>query len=71
MEHESEILSDNTKIGYCRQCRDCVFWDGGDLYSNQYDKASCKMYPFPDHKPMDVMHNRADCPYRIEEGGEK
>lgn len=66
MRHDNEVLTDNTKIDFCRQCKHCAFWDGGTLYSNAYDKSSCAMYPYPDKKPSDVIMNRGECVYRME-----
>ena len=66
--HYNEQLTDNTQISYCQQCRQCAFWgmDGKDPYSNAYDKASCAMYPHPDHKPSGVLNNTEPCPFRVE-----
>lgn len=64
--HEDEILTDNTKIEYCRQCLACVFWGGNDPFSNQYNKACCRMYPYPDNKPAGVINNTERCEYRTE-----
>ena len=62
--HDNEVLTDNTKINYCKQCKDCAYWGNGqDPFSNAYDKCSCDFYPFPSMKPSDVIHNRAKCEY--------
>ena len=64
--HENEILTDNTKIRYCEQCKDCTLWGiGGDPFSNAYDKSNCAMFPNPDHKPDYVITNRGVCPFRV------
>ena len=65
MRHDDEILTDNTKIHYCKQCKDCVFRDDGTPYSSEYTKSSCQMFPYPDHKPMDVINNRGKCEYHL------
>ena len=67
--HYREVLTDNTKISYCEQCKDCILWGiGDDPFSNQYDKANCAMFPNPDHKPGYVINNQGRCPYRTEKG---
>ena len=64
-----EILSDNTHADYCRQCKDCAMWGiGDDPFSNRYDKGNCSMFPNPDHKPVYVINNQGQCPFRVEKG---
>lgn len=63
MKHDNEVLTDNTKIKYCEQCKDCAFWGNGDAFSNKYDKSSCDMFKYPQSKPGYVINNEADCPY--------
>lgn len=64
--HENEILTDNTKIRYCVQCKECTLWGiGGDPFSNAYDKSNCAMFPNPDHKPAYVINNEGQCPFRV------
>ena len=64
--HLNEILTDNTKISYCEQCKDCTLWGlGDDPFSNEYTKANCAMFPNPDHKPGYVINNQGLCPYRV------
>ena len=64
--YQDEILTDNTKISYCEQCKDCTLWGiGDDPYQNQYDKANCAMFPNPDHKPGYVINNQGVCPCRV------
>ena len=64
--HEGEILSDNTHVKNCEQCRDCTLWgiDENDYFSNRHDKGNCAMFPHPDHKPIYVIDNQAPCPYK-------
>ena len=65
--YEKEILTDNTKINYCEQCKDCILWGfHGDPYQNAYDKTNCMMYPYPDHKPGYVINNQGPCSFRVE-----
>ena len=59
-----DILTDNTKIEKCKQCKDCMLWRKSEVFENEYDKSSCKAYPYPDHKPLDVITNHGICPYR-------
>lgn len=61
--HDKEILTDNTKTHYCKQCKDCCFWGNGDAFSNAYDKTSCDIYPYPNMKPIEIINNTGDCPY--------
>ena len=64
--YEDDILSDNTHADYCRQCKECTLWGlvKDDPMTNRYDKASCAMFPYPDHKPGYVINNQGVCPYR-------
>jgi len=57
-----EILTDNTVLEKCTQCKDCLFWNDGTEYSN-YRKSSCAIYTYPDMKPLEVMENRERCEY--------
>lgn len=59
--HKDEVLSDNTKIKYCKQCKDCSFWGNSDAFSNAYDKSSCDQYPYPMSKPSFVINNSGKC----------
>ena len=61
--HDDEILTDNTKIEKCRQCKDCFNWGHSGNFGNAPDKACCDMYRYPDHKPIDVIENELTCPY--------
>lgn len=63
-----ERLSDNTQVDYCEQCRGCAFW-GSDVWSNKYDKACCDMYPYPDHKPSQVINNTGKCEFFVKRVG--
>ena len=66
---KDEIMSDNTHADYCRQCQDCAMWGiGDDLYSNQYDKGNCAMYPNPGHKPGYVINNQGPCMFKVKKG---
>ena len=63
--HADEILSDNTRMQKCRQCEDCKKWGGKDLFQNKFDKTSCDAYPYPAHKPIDVINNRTLCEFKV------
>lgn len=63
--HADEILTDNTKIHYCKQCKQCVFWGNGDAFSNKYDKSSCDQYPYPAIKPTYVINNTGKCAFLL------
>lgn len=61
--HSDEILSDNTGMNYCAQCYDCVYNNGGDNFSNSYNKSCCAKFPYPDCKPITVINNQERCEY--------
>jgi len=68
--HDDEILTDNTKINYCAQCKDCAFWgNNNDPFSNQYRKTNCDMFPYPGIKPMYVLDSTGDCQYHMAREG--
>lgn len=61
-DHSKEILTDNTKIHYCKQCKNCANWgNDGNPFSNQFDKSSCEVYQYPAMKPMGVINNYDKC----------
>jgi hypothetical protein len=60
---DEEVLSDNTQIENCKQCKSCEYQDGGTPFSNHYTKSSCQMYAYPKMKPIEVIDNEGDCPY--------
>jgi len=60
---DDEILTDNTKLNKCEQCKTCAYRDNGDVWSNDYRKACCQVYEYPDHKPSYVFDNTEDCEY--------
>lgn len=63
--YKDDILSDNTGIKRCDQCKDCRFWgNGDDAFSNQYDKTSCDKYPYPAYKPAFVRDNEGECVFK-------
>lgn len=67
MNPETEKLTDNTKIHYCKQCEDCINWNpDGSPFSNKYDKAYCEIFQYPNAKPPWIINNEDDCEYRIE-----
>jgi|LSQX01.3.fsa_nt_gb hypothetical protein len=59
--HEGEKFTDNTVIDNCKQCKTCLFRDGGTDYSNEYRKSSCAIYVYPDMKPIEVIRNTGQC----------
>lgn len=59
----NDILSDNTQLPKCTQCKTCAFRDDGTVYSSDYRKASCKAYPHPQFKPIAVMNNTENCEF--------
>ena len=60
-----EILTDNSKVEICRQCKTCMFNDGGDYWSNKYDKSCCAVFMHPESKPIEVINN-GDCDFYTE-----
>lgn len=58
-----ETLSDNSKVEYCKQCKDCLFRSDGTVWSNHYTKASCQIYKYPGMKPFRVINNNGLCEY--------
>lgn len=65
--YEDEILTDNTKISKCDLCKNCFFRDDGTVYSNDYKKSSCVMYPHPSFKPVGVIRSIEPCEFYIKE----
>ena len=62
-----EILTDNTALEKCKQCKDCLFQIGLTDFSNNYQKCSCAVYEHPDMKPLGVMENKEKCEYHEKE----
>lgn len=62
--HDGEVLTDNTQIHRCEQCKDCIFWGNSDAFSNAYDKTNCDIYPYPAIKPGYIMYNTGKCKYK-------
>ena len=42
-------------------CKDCAFRNDGTIWSNDYRKGCCQQFPYPTHKPMDVLFKHAQC----------
>ena len=66
-----EVLSDNTAFQRCKQCKDCKNWDENSrsYFENAFDKTSCRAYPYPDFKPIDIINNRAICEFKEKRNG--
>ncbi len=60
----NEILTDNSKIERCKWCINCKFNNGGDNWSNSYDKCCCGVFKYPEYKPNEVIHN-AYCDFYV------
>jgi len=58
--HEGEKFGDGV-VENCKQCKTCLFRDGGTDYSNDYRKSSCAMFVYPDMKPIEVIRNTGQC----------
>ncbi len=63
--YADEILTDNTALDECRQCKDCAFRDDGTVWSNHYQKACCEIYQHPGFKPIGVMLNKEICDFHL------
>lgn len=61
--HKGEAFADNSKIEYCKICKDYIFRDGGTLFSNHYSKSNCMIYTNPGYKPLHVINNKGLCEY--------
>ncbi|WP_407399589.1 hypothetical protein [Treponema sp.] len=61
---EDDGLSDNSSVIKCKQCKGCAFQNDGTVWSNSFEKACCAMYPYPGSKPIAVMRNEDECPYK-------
>jgi hypothetical protein len=66
--YADDILTDNTQFENCKQCKACLFRDDGTIYSNDYRKCSCEMFPYPSMKPLGVINNKENCEYRVTKG---
>lgn len=66
--YADEMLTDNSKISYCEQCKECRFWgnDEEDYFSNKYNKGNCDKYPIADGitKPDGILNNYEACMFR-------
>ena len=68
--YKDEILTDNTKIKTCEQCKTCKWWNNGDVWSNSPEKCSCVMFPHPDFKPTGIIYGREECLFYDNENGD-
>ena len=59
-----EKLTDNSKVERYAQCKTCKFKDGGDNWSNRYDKGYCGVFKYPEPKPNEVFHN-GECDFYV------
>lgn len=69
--YADEVLTDNTQFDKCRQCKDCIFRDDGTVYSSHYQKGCCRIYPYPQFKPLEIVMNKAECEYYKKEKEKK
>lgn len=60
---KNDILSDNSHVENCKQCKDCIFRNDGTAWSNNYQKSCCQMYQYPGFKPLYVINNKGACEY--------
>jgi hypothetical protein len=65
--YADEQLSDNSAVQKYEQCKNCIFRDDGTVYSNDYRKSCCRMYPYPKFKPISVMDGSERCEYYEQE----
>ena len=66
--YADEVLSDNSAVENCKQCKNCLFRDDGTVFSNDYRKSCCQMFPYPGFKPIGVINNAEPCEYHITKG---
>ena len=59
--HDGEKFGSGGTVENCKQCKTCLFRDGGTDYSNDYRKSSCAMFVYPDMKPIEVIKNTGQC----------
>ncbi len=45
------------------KCKDCKYKIGETIFSNEYHKASCKKYEYPNEKPPKILLENGDCKY--------
>lgn len=62
---KDDILSNNTKADYCKQCKSCDRWGkSGTPWDNKHDKSNCIAFPHPvSMKPTGVINNETKCPF--------
>lgn len=58
-----ELFGESSREEQCKQCKDCMFRDNGDVWSNHYEKSSCMIYQYPNIKPSFVRNNTGRCEY--------
>lgn len=59
--YAGEVLTDNTKISYFEQCRDCIY-KGFELHGefiDDYNRCCCLAYP--DMKPSGIDDGSEQC----------
>ena len=61
--YASEVLTDNTKIEYCRNCKDCKFRMSG---KDGYKKVYCDIFEAPEFKYSSIINN-GDCDFYSKE----
>lgn len=52
-----EVFTDNSKLEQYKLCKTCKFNNGGDNWSNKFDKDYCAVFMYPESKPNEIMHN--------------
>lgn len=65
--HKDEVLTDNSSVENCKQCKNCIFRDDGTAWSNDYRKSCCQIYQYPNFKPLHVINNKGLCEYHNDE----
>lgn len=64
-----EVFTDNTKLERYQLCKTCKFRDGGNNWSNLYNKDYCGIFAYPESKPEEVRHN-GSCDFYVEDKNE-
>lgn len=42
-------------------CKDCMFRNDGTIWSSEYTKGCCQMFPYPAMKPIEVLFKKGSC----------
>lgn len=63
----SNELFNSITVSESIQCRRCLLRSDGTQWSNDYRKGNCAQYPYPQMKPIGVLHGTEICTYFVED----